>query len=341
MLKPYIARLLEGEDLSENDSEQAMSIIMSGQATEAQIAGFLVALRMKGETVDEITGCAQAMRSAVTPIEAAGLEAVDTCGTGGDTTGTFNVSTAAALVTAGAGVPVAKHGNRSVSSSSGSADVLQTLGVNIEAPREIVEQCLRQVGMGFLFAPLLHPAMKYAIGPRRELAARTVFNVLGPLTNPAGVKRQLLGLYSEELLETIAGVLRNLGTEKAMTVHSADGLDEISVCDETLVAELDGGEINLWRLDPERLGIPRADIGELLVKTPEESAKIIRSVLYGHQGPHRDMVILNAAAAIYVGGKAGSLEEGIEAAAQSIDSGQAAETLNSLVELTNRKPEGA
>jgi len=336
MLKPYIARLLAGEDLSVTECQEAMSLIMSGQATEAQIAGFLVALRMKGESVDEITGCAKAMRAAVTAVDAGPAVAVDTCGTGGDVKGTFNVSTAAALVTAGAGVPVAKHGNRSVSSRSGSADVLQALGVNIEAPRQVVEECLRGVGIGFLFAPLLHPAMKYAIGPRRELGARTVFNVLGPLTNPAGVKRQLVGLYSGQMLETIAGVLRNLGTDRAMVVHSVDGLDEISIGDRTRVVELKGGQIHTWELSPEQVGIERADIGELLVGSAEESAEIIRSVLAGKKGPQRDIVVLNAGAAIYVGGRAESLAEGTEAAARSIDSGGAAEALRGLVEFTNR-----
>ena len=341
MLKPYIARLLDRTDLSEQESQEAMSLIVSGQVTDAQIAGFLVALRMKGETAAEITGCARAMRAAVTAVSTGGADAIDTCGTGGDTTGTFNVSTAAALVAAGAGVPVAKHGNRCVSSSSGSADVFQTLGVNIEAPRDVVEECIRRAGIGFLFAPLLHPAMKHAIGPRRQLGVRTVFNVLGPLTNPAGVRRQLLGIYSDGLVPTIACVLKNLGAQKAMVVHSADGLDEISVCDQTLVAELDGGEVRAWHLRPEQMGIQRARLSELLVRSADESAAIIRSVLAGQLGPHRDMVLLNAAAAIYVGGRARSLGEGIEAAARSIDSGRAAEALSALIQLTNRRPAGS
>lgn len=336
MLKPFIAKLVEREDLSEKECEDAMGLIMSGQAGEAQIAGFLVALRMKGETVEEITGCAKAMRAAATVVDAGDLLVVDTCGTGGDKTGTFNVSTAAALVAAGAGVPVAKHGNRSVSSDSGSADVLKTLGVNIEATPEVVGECIRQVGMGFLFAPLLHGAMKYAIGPRRELAVRTVFNILGPLTNPAGAKRQLLGLFSGELLETIAGVLANLGAEKAMVVHSADGLDELSVCDESEVAEVDGGKVKTWRLIPEDVGLKRGKLDDLLVEGPEESAEVIRSVLSGKKGAQRDMVVLNAGAAVYVGGKASSLEEGVKAAEESIDSGSAQKVLDGLVELTNR-----
>ena len=336
MLKPFLAKIVACEDLSEQECEEAMSLIMSGKATEAQVAGFLVALRMKGETVEEITGCARAMRAAATRVDVEGLDVIDTCGTGGDRTGTFNVSTAAALVAAGTGVPVAKHGNRSVSSGSGSADVLKALGVNLEAPPELIGQCIREVGMGFLFAPMLHKAMKFAIGPRREMGVRTVFNILGPLTNPAGAKRQLLGLFTDELLETIAGVLRKLGSERVMVVHSADGLDELSICAESSVAELDEGEVKRYEVTPESVGLARAELGVLLVDGPEQSAAVIRSVLSGRQGPQRDMVLLNAGAAIYVGGKAATLEEGVEAAAQSIDSGRARQVLEGLVELSNR-----
>jgi anthranilate phosphoribosyltransferase len=291
---------------------------------------------MKGETVSEITGAARAMRAAATRIDAGGLDTVDTCGTGGDCKGTFNVSTAAALVAAGAGVPIAKHGNRSVSSGSGSADVLKVLGVNIEAPPEVVEECIRQVGMGFLFAPGLHKAMKFAIGPRREMAIRTIFNILGPLTNPAGARRQLLGIFSADLVETIAGVLLNLGAEKVMVVHSADGLDELSICAESSVAEVDGGAIRTWQLTPESVGLPRAQLTDLLVDGPEQGAEVIRSILSGEQGPRRDMTLLNAGAAVYVGGLAASLEEGIQAAAESIDTGRAQQVLDGLAEITNR-----
>jgi anthranilate phosphoribosyltransferase len=336
MIKSYIARLLDREDLSAADCEEAMSLIMSGDATNAQIAGFLVALRMKGETVEEITGCARAMREAATPIHVDQPDAIDTCGTGGDTKGTFNVSTAAAIVTAAAGVPVAKHGNRSVSSSSGSADVLQELGVNIEAPRPVVEDCIRKADIGFLFAPLLHKAMKYAIGPRRELGARTVFNILGPLTNPAGVRRQLVGIYSRDLVEKIAGVLRNLGALKAMVVHSEDGLDELSVCAPTTVAELDEDQIEIRRIEPEQLGLERGRVEDLLVDTPEESASVIHGILAGRQGPQRDMVVLNAGAAIYVGGTTESLTEGVDLAADVIDAGRARKTLQQLIELSNQ-----
>ena len=336
MLKPYIAQVVERRDLSETQCQEAMGLIMSGQATEAQIAAFMIALRMKGETVEEITGCARAMRAAATRIETGGLPVVDTCGTGGDEKRTFNVSTVAALVAAGAGVPVAKHGNRSVSSSSGSADVLTALGVNLDVPPEVVADCIRKVGIGFLFAVKLHPAMKYAIGPRREVGQRTVFNILGPLTNPAGARRQLLGVFSEALVETLAGVLLRLGAEKAMVVHSADGLDELSVSDESFVAEVDGGEVTSWRLTPESVGLPRSPLEELIVESVEEGAEAIRDVLAGRTGPRRDIALLNAGAAIYVGGKVNSVGEGIEAATESIDSGSARRALEGLVELTTR-----
>ncbi len=334
MLKPYITRLLHHDDLTEDDCQQAMDLIMSGDATDAQIAGFLIALRMKGETVAEITGCARSMRDAASGVTVEAPNAVDTCGTGGDTSGTFNVSTAAAIVTAGAGVPVAKHGNRSVSSSSGSADALQELGVNIEAPVEVVENCVAEAKIGFLFAPLLHKAMKHAIGPRRELGVRTVFNLLGPLTNPGKVRRQLLGLYSRDLVEKIAGVLRNLGSEKAMVVHSDDGLDELSVCAPATVAELEHGSITMRRVKPQELGIEPAQLDDLRVDTPEESAAVIRSILSGRQGPQRDMVLLNAGAAIYVGGEADSLEDGIHRAARVVDDGRAQHTLEQLCRLS-------
>ena len=338
MLKPYISALIDGKDLSGDESRQAMSLIMSGEATEAQIAGFLVALRLKGETVEEITGCARAMREAATSIDVGDLPVVDTCGTGGDEKGTFNVSTVAALVTAGAGVPVAKHGNRSVSSGSGSADVLERLGVNIEASPAVVEQCIREAGIGFLFAPLLHRAMKYAIGPRRQLGIRTVFNILGPLTNPAGARRQVLGIFSSELVETIAGVLHKLGAQKALVVHSLDGLDELSVCGDSLVAEVDEGGIRTWQLCPLSLGIPRAEQSDLLVDGPEQSAQVLRSVLSGKRGPCRDMAVLNAGAAIYVGGKSNTVEEGIAKASEAIDSGRAQQVLDKLIALSNADP---
>ncbi len=335
MLQEYIARVVDGEDLSAREARDALSVIMSGQATDAQIAGFLVALRVKGETVEEITGCAEAMREAATPIDVGGLDVVDTCGTGGTHKGTLNISTASALVTAGAGVPVAKHGNRGASSSWGSADVLDALRVNIAAPPEVVARCVREVGIGFLFAPSLHKAMKYAIGPRRELALRTVFNVLGPLTNPAGARRQVLGVFDASLVETIAEVLGRLGAVRAMVVHSDDGMDEISTCDRTFVAEVEGDRFETRYVEPEEFGLPRAHREDLTVNGVAESAEAVRSVLAGEPGPARDIVLLNAAAAIYVGGKADSLAEGLAAAADSVDSGRARDTLARLAEVSH------
>ncbi|MFW6189263.1 MAG: anthranilate phosphoribosyltransferase [Planctomycetota bacterium] len=335
MLKDCIATLVEGEDLSAETAHAAMSHIMSGEATPAQIAGFLVALRIKGETVPEITGCARAMREAATQVHVPGLRVVDTCGTGGDLKGTFNVSTAAAVVTAAAGVPVAKHGNRSVSSGSGSADVLQTLGVNIEAPPPVVERCIREASIGFLFAPVLHPAMKYAIGPRRELGVRTVFNILGPLTNPAGATRQVLGVFGRRWVRPIAGVLANLGAERGMVVHSLDGMDEISICDETLVADIADGAVETRRLAPEDFGLQRGGLEPLTVEGPEQSAEVIRGVLAGQEGPARDIVLLNAGAAIYVGGEADELAGGVEAAREALDSGLAQEALQRLIRLSH------
>ncbi len=334
MLREYIAMLVEGQELSEQQAHDAMSVIMSGKASDAQIAGFLVALRVKGETVAEITGCARAMREAALRIDTGGLDVVDTCGTGGTHKGTFNVSTASAIVAAGAGVPVAKHGNRGASSSFGSADVLQALRVNIEADKETVERCIREVGIGFLFAPLMHRAMKYAIGPRRELAIRTVFNILGPLTNPARARRQVLGVFHERLVEPVAGVLRNLGAQRAMVVHSRDGMDEISLCDETTVARVGGEGTELMTLCPEDVGLARAGREELAADSAGESAARIRSILEGQAGAPRDMVLLNAGAAIYVGGKVEDLQAGVEAAAEAIDSGRARETLARLAEVS-------
>ncbi len=324
MMKSFLNELVEGRDLSEKEAHDAMSQIMSGRVSEVQIAAFLVAMRMKGETVDEITGCARAMREAATCVDIGEVPAVDTCGTGGDTKGTFNVSTAAAIVAAAAGVPVAKHGNRSVSSASGSADVLRELGVDIEAPPKVVEECIKTEGIGFLFAPKLHGAMKHAIGPRRELGVRTVFNLLGPLTNPAGVKRQIIGLYSLDLLESIAGVLRNLGSVRAMVVNSSDGLDEISSCAPTSVAELhEDGRIELYSIRPQDFGITPGRIEELQVESATHSAEFIKTALSGHKCPQRDIIALNAGAAIYVGAGADSLSGGVKKAVDAIETGRA------------------
>lgn len=335
MIREVIKKLTERRDLSAEEAAQAMNEVMSGEATPAQIAAFIVALRMKGESSEEITGCARVMRDKATQVNAGTSVAVDTCGTGGDARNTFNISTAAALVAAGAGVTVAKHGNRAVSSHSGSADVLKALGVNIEAPKERVEKSLREARIGFLFAPLLHGAMKYAIGPRREIGVRTVFNVLGPITNPAGAKRQLVGVYDSSLPAIIATVLRNLGSERCLVVHGDDGLDEITTTGKTLVAELKDGKITTCQLTPEEFGLPRAKLADLTVRTIEEAADTVRAVLGGEKGPRRDVVVLNAGAAIMVSGQAEDIQSGIAKAAASIDSGAASNALDGLVRITN------
>jgi anthranilate phosphoribosyltransferase len=292
---------------------------------------------MKGETVEEITGCARVMRQKATPVHAPSPDVLDTCGTGGDASRTFNVSTAVALVAAGAGCCVAKHGNRCVSSASGSADVLRELGVNIEADVPLVERSLREAGIGFLFAPGLHKAMKHAIGPRREMGIRTVFNILGPLTNPAGAQRQLLGVYDASLLETLAAVLGNLGSVRCLVVHGDDGLDELTTTTTSRVCELDGGTLRSYRVSPEDLGLPRARLEDLRVASPAESAAAIRDVLGGCTGPHRDIVLLNAAAAIVAAGRAGDLAAGLRLAAEAIGSGAAARALGRLVAVTNSR----
>lgn len=337
MIKETIRKLTERRDLSADEAAQAMTEIMSGEATPAQVAGFIVSLRMKGETVEEISGCARVMRAKAKSIRCAPArwDAVDTCGTGGDARGTFNISTASAFVAAGAGVTVAKHGNRAVSSHSGSADVLKQLGVNIEAPVPVVERCLTEASIGFLFAPLLHEAMRFAIGPRREIGVRTVFNVLGPLTNPAGARCQVLGVYDKALPVVLAGVLRNLGSKRCMVVHGDDGLDEITTTGRTFVAELRDGEIKTYTLSPEDFGLPVARLADLVVHNVEEAAAAVRSVLAGEPGPRRDIVLLNAGAAIAVSGAASDLREGIRLAAQSIDSGAARQALERLAEASN------
>jgi anthranilate phosphoribosyltransferase len=337
MIKETIRKLTERRDLTADEAAQAMAEIMTGEATPAQVAGFIVALRMKGETVEEISGCARVMRAKARPIACAPArwEAVDTCGTGGDARGTFNISTASAIVAAGAGVTVAKHGNRAVSSHSGSADVLKQLGVNIEAPPAVVERCLAEARIGFLFAPLLHEAMKFAIGPRRELGVRTVFNILGPLTNPAGARCQVLGVYDKALPPVMAGVLRSLGSKRCMVVHGDDGLDEITTTGRTLVAELRDGAISTYDIGPGDFGLPTARLADLVVHSIEEAAAAVRSVLAGEPGPRRDIVLLNAGAAIAVSGAAKDLPQGIRLAAKSIDSGAARQTLERLAAVSN------
>ena len=335
MIKEAIAKVIAGENLSQAEMIEVMNQIMSGEATDAQIGAFLTALRLKGETVEEISGAATVMREKATKVTTKHKVVVDTCGTGGDHSGTFNISTTAAFVVAGAGICVAKHGNRSVSSVCGSADVLKTLGVNIEIPPEKVGMCMDEVGIGFLFAPLLHGAMKYAIGPRREIGIRSIFNVLGPLTNPAGARHQLIGVYSQGLTTELAHVLNRLGSERAMIVHGSDGLDEITVTGDSKLSILVDKEVWDGHVSPSEYGISLADPKDLLGGTPDENAQITLSVLKGEKGPKRDIVILNAAAAISVSAVAHNVEQGIEVAKESIDSGAALKKLEALREVSN------
>lgn len=333
-----IGKLARREHLTAAEAEAAMSAIMRGEATQAQIGGYLMALRLKGETVDEIIGGARAMREAANKVpvrDASRL--VDTCGTGGDGAHTFNISTTVAFVVAGAGVPVAKHGNRSVSSQCGSADVLSALGVNLNLTPEQVGMCIDEIGIGFLFAPHFHPAMKHAVQPRRELGVRTVFNVLGPLTNPAGAARQLLGVYDAALTEPLAHVLRGLGAQAAFVVHGAHGLDELSTAGENQVSELRDGEIRTYTLDPRELGFERCAPDALRGGDPQENAAITRRILSGEMdGGKRDVVLLNAAAALVASGAAESLADGVRLAAESLESGAALSKLEALIAYSQR-----
>ena len=335
MIRETIQKVVDGHDLTERETVDTMNEIMSGEATPAQVASFITALRIKGETIEEITGAARVMREKSTKIHTKHPFVVDTCGTGGDGSHSFNISTTAAFVVAGAEIPVAKHGNRAASSQSGSADVLKALGVNIEIGPEQVGACLDDVGIGFLFAVTLHGAMKYAIGPRREIGIRTIFNVLGPLTNPAGAQAQVLGVYAPTLTKSLANVLKNLGSQRALVVHGGDGLDEITTTTTTQVSELSDGAVNTYTLDPTELGIPTAQPGDLKGGTPEENAEMTLSVLSGEKGPKRDIVLLNAAAAIVAGGKAADIAAGLAVAEESIDSGQALERLEGLKAKSN------
>jgi anthranilate phosphoribosyltransferase len=330
--KEVLWRLVAGESLSREETEDLFGALMDGLVSEPIKAGLLVALRMKGEAVAEISGAAAAMRQRVIPIPHTSTDLVDTCGTGGDGRGTFNISTAAALVAAAAGVPVAKHGNRSVSSKSGSADVLAALGVRIEIDPATAGRALDEVGITFLFAPLLHPAMREVMPVRRELGMRTIFNVLGPLTNPAGARRQVMGVYSQALVEPIGQVLRDLGAEHALVVHG-DGLDEITTTGTTTVSEVRDGEVRTYTLEPERFGLRRVRVEDLAGGKPDENAALLRRVFGGETGPLADVTALNAGAAIYVAGLAPSLEEGYEAARTALASGAAAKKLDALVEF--------
>ena len=334
MIKEALSKIVSGSNLSVAEAREVMRQIMHGQATPAQIGAFLTALRMKGETADEITGCALAMRESAITVKPKRDQLVDTCGTGGDGSGTFNISTTVAFVAAGAGLAVAKHGNRSVSSRCGSADLLQALGVNLELSPEQVARCIDEVGIGFLFAPKLHPAMKYALAPRQEIGLRTIFNILGPLSNPAQAKRQLLGVYNSDLTELMAEVLRALGTEHAFVVHGADGLDELSVTGPNKVSELRNSHIETYYLDPQDLGLPRRKMSDLAGGSVGENVIITTALLKGEGGPKKDIVLLNAAAALIAGGKASSFAEGLGLAAEAIDNGNAERKLRQLVEFS-------
>jgi anthranilate phosphoribosyltransferase len=329
--------LLEGRSLSQVEARDVMNQIMSGEATPAQMGGFLVALRLKGETADEIAGCAEAMREHVLSVRPGRDDLVDTAGTGGDGARTFNISTAAALVAAAAGAGVAKHGNRAVSSASGSADVLEALGLELELPVPRIERSIDELGFGFLFAPTHHPAMRHAAPVRRELATRTVFNVLGPLTNPAGARAQVVGVYAPELVETIATVLVRLGARRAFVVHGAGGVDELSPAGPNLVCEVIDGRVARREIDPLELGVPRCSAADLAGGTPEENAATVREIFAGAPGPKRDAVLLNAAGAIAAGGHADDLADGFGLAVAAVDSGAAAERLDALIAFSREK----
>jgi len=336
MIKDAIAKLIDRQHLTEAEAEAVMQEIMGGQATPAQIAAYLTALRMKGETADEITGSARAMRAKAVRIRPADPLVVDTCGTGGDGGTTFNVSTTVAFVVAGAGITVAKHGNRAVSSRSGSADVLKCLGVRIDLPPEQVEECVNEIGVGFLFAPVFHGAMKHAVGPRQEIGVRTIFNLLGPLTNPAGATVQIVGVYEESLTDLMASVLMRLGVRHCYVVHGMDGLDEITLTDRTRVCEGKAGRLTSYVVEPRDFGFQRARPKDLAGGDAEENARIIRDVLSGREGPRQQLVQLNAAPALVACGKAATLQDGVALAQTIIRSGAAMDKLERLIKWTNR-----
>jgi anthranilate phosphoribosyltransferase len=349
MIKKAIARIVEHENLSEGEMIEVMDQIMSGGATQAQIGAFITALRMKGETVDEITGAARVMRERATPIRVGrGVldidrddinidqeTILDVVGTGGDGTNSFNVSTTVSFVVSACGVKVAKHGNRSVSSLCGSADVLEKLGVNLDVTPEKVEQCIREIGIGFLFAPALHGAMKHAIGPRREIGIRTIFNILGPLTNPAGAECQVMGVYSAQLVEKLAHVLHKLGCRKGFVVHGMDGMDEVTLTAATTVAEVTPVGVKISLFTPADLGFDLCTMEELRGGNAEENAVIVRGVLSGDTGARRDIVLINAAFGLFAAGKTATLQDGVKLAEEAIDSGRALQQLQRLAEMTN------
>ncbi len=345
MIVQALQKVVEGHNLSRQEARGVMEALMSGETSDAQIAAFLAAMRMKGETAEELTGFAEVMREKVTGVptqHAQGLSRpgqgllVDTCGTGGDARGTFNISTAAAFVVAGAGIPVAKHGNRSVSGVCGSADAIEALGIPLELSPERVGRCINEVGIGFLYAPLLHPAMKHVMPARRQIRIRTLFNLLGPLTNPARASAQVIGVYDGNLTEVFAHVLHQLGCHRAFVVHGIDGLDEISTTAETKISEVRGGVVRSYFVRPEDFGIPRATLADLRGGDPAANAGIIRQILQGAKGPRRDIVVLNAGAGIAAGGGAQDIQDGIRGAERSIDSGTAWERLEKAVAFCNQ-----
>ena len=341
MLKDYLSQTIAGQDLSREDAKAAMQVIMSGQASDAQIGAFLTALRMKGETSLEVAGFAESMRSQALKVTCSSPKLIDTCGTGGDRRGTFNISTTAAFVLAGAGLNVAKHGNRGVSSSCGSADVLSALGIKLELPPEAVSKAIDTIGVGFIFAPSFHQAMKYAVKPRKELGFRTVFNLLGPLTNPAGADCQLIGVYEPELTAKVAEALAELGVTSAMVVHSLDGLDEISTSSPTQVAEVRNGSIRSYVIEPEKYGFKRCTLADYQGTSIEANAQTVSRLLQGEQGFKRDIVLLNAAAALVVADAADDIDEGLALAAKSIDSGLAYSKLEALRSFTQNYQDGS
>lgn len=335
MIKEAINMLVQGISLSESEMAECMYEIMGGKATDSQIGSLLTALRIKGETVEEITGAAKVMREKATRINSP-EGVVDTCGTGGDMARTFNISTTTAIVVSACGVPVAKHGNRSVSSSSGSADVLEALGVRIDLPPEKVEKALFETGFGFLFAPLFHPAMKYAVGPRREIGIRTIFNILGPITNPAGAKRQILGVFSDRLTDLLAEVLGNLSADDVMVLHGEDGLDEITITDGTRVSRYCSGRLYNLIISPEDFGFKRASVADIEGGDAMKNAEITLSVLRGENGPRREVVVMNAAATLVVAGRTENLMDAAAIAEEAIDSGKALRKLEEIVDITKR-----
>lgn len=336
LMKEVLGRVAAGHQLSEDQAEEVFEVIMSGEATPAQIGGFLMALRVRGETVDEITGAARIMRAKAVPLEAP-VGAIDTCGTGGDGSGTFNISTAAAFVVAGCGQPVAKHGNRALSSKSGSADVLAALGVRVDCDMALMRESLFENQLGFMMAPRHHNAMRHVAGPRVELGTRTIFNLLGPLSNPAGTKRQVVGVFAQQWVKPLAEVLGRLGAERAWVVHGSDGLDELTTTGPSLVAEWKDGQANVFEVTPEAVGLKRARPEDLKGGDAAVNAAALKALLLGEKGAYRDIVILNAAAALVVAGKAESLEAGAVQAAQAIDSGRAQAVLERMVAITNRE----